>query len=128
MVSDPKKSKIHYYNTCTRNLIYSAGPLTSYDLFFCPAVYIMIHDQFVWLSMQRLSTNIIPLWRVLFVGRMHGHLNASEENGCSRGAIGFQRDLTTFGGDFLRAVMMFDKYSEHRKEGRVSASFLQIRG
>jgi hypothetical protein len=51
--------------------------------------------------MRRLSTNIIRLWRVLFVGRMYSHLDASEENGGSRGAIGFQRDSTAFGGDFL---------------------------
>jgi hypothetical protein len=50
---------------------------------------------------MRFPTNSIRLWRVLFVIRMHGHLDASEEDGGSRRAIGFQRDSTACRGGFL---------------------------
>jgi len=82
---------------------------------------------------MRLPTNfrvkMIRLWRgALFVGRMHGHLNASEVKGRSRGAIGFQRDPTACWGDFLTAAMIFNKRSEQRAGEGVGASFLHIRG
>jgi hypothetical protein len=49
-----------------------------------------------------IRAKMIRLWRgALFVGRMHSHLNASEENGCNSGAIGFQRDSTPCWGGIL---------------------------
>ncbi len=91
-----------------------------------------IHDQFMWLFVQlptEIRVQVLRWWRpVLFVGFMHSHLNASEGEGCSRGAIILERSSTNCRGDFLWATMTLNKYSEHGTEAGANTSFLHIRG
>ena len=82
---------------------------------------------------MRLSGDIrakmIRLWRGgLLVSLMHGHLHASEENGCGMGPIDLQHSSTARREGFLYAAMTFNMYSEHRTGEGVGASFLHIRG
>jgi len=108
-ISAPKRICVVRASTVVIRVIGFTRPLPSHNTLSFAASHIVIvnnvRDWFVWLSM-RLPTDIraetICFWRrVLFVGCVHGHLNASEENGRSRDTIGPQRGSTSRRENFL---------------------------
>ena len=90
-------------NTYTFDRIYSAVGVRRLVFLPCP----LYHDHQQCLRLVRaafhaaatnIRAKIIRWWRgSLFrvLRRMHGHLDASEENGSSRGAFEFQRGIST---------------------------------